>query len=225
VSQPNSARDEIHGAQRLGLSSEEVLTTTRSVRRRLDFERPVDRATLMRCLDWALQAPNGSNRQRWTWLFVGDSDRKRAIADVYRRNFDHLMATMYADPADREAAGFDSGRHLALNLERCPVLLVPFIAGRYEGATSHIAASVWGSILPAVWSFMLALREHGIGAAWTTVHLGWDGERDVAEIVGAPFDEVTQAGLFPIAYTIGTDFRPAMRRPAAEVARFDDWST
>jgi len=177
----------------------------------------------MRCLDWALQAPNGSNRQRWTWVFVDEPEVKRAIADVYRRNLEHLITTVYADASPEQIASFESGRHLATNLDRCPVLLVPFIDGRHDGANAHMAASVWGSIIPAVWSLMLALREHGIGAAWTTVHLGWGGEREVADILGAPSDEVTQVGLFPIAYTIGTDFRRAARRPAGEVARWNSW--
>ena len=177
----------------------------------------------MRCLEWAVQAPNGSNRQGWTWVFVDDADRKRAIADVYRRNLEQLIGTAYADAAAELRRSIDSGRHLAANLERCPVLLVPFVDGRHDGADASVAAGVWGSILPAVWSFVLALREHGLGTAWTTVHLGWGGEREVADIVGAPYERATQVGLFPIAHTVGTDFRPAPRRPVDEVARWNSW--
>ncbi len=188
-----------------------MLTTTRSVRRRLDFDRPVDRSALMRCLEWAVQAPNGSNRQGWTWVFVDDTDRKRAIADVYRRNFEQLIGTAYADAAAEMRRSIDAGRHLATNDERCPMPLVPFVDGRHDGADAPPAAGMWGSILPAVWSFVLALREHGLGTAWTTVHLGWGGEREVADVVGAPYERATQVGLFPIAHTVGTDFRPAPR--------------
>jgi nitroreductase len=216
---------------RLGLSADELLSTTRSVRKRLDFDRAVPRDLLVECVELAVQAPNGSNRQGWHWILVDDPHRKQAIADVYRRNFEALTgggtagagASMGTPLGDRVDRNVESGAYLAANLHRCPTLLVPCIAGRHEGLDVPAAASVWGSLLPAVWSFMLALRERGLGSAWTTLHLRDGGERAVAEIIGIPPDEYTQAGLFPIAYTIGTDFRPAERTPAAERIHWNTW--
>ena len=163
----------------LNLTADEVLTTTRSVRKRLDFDKPVPHEVLMECLDIALQAPTGSNAQGWQWLFVEDPAKKKALADIYR-----AMGTPYLDMAppvrgdirdEQVGAVVDSAKYLNLNMEKAPVMLIPLLEGRPEGADAGIQASFWGSILPAVWSFMLALRERGIGTAWTTLHLIGDG--------------------------------------------------
>lgn len=214
---------------RLDLSADEVLATTRSVRKRLDFDRPVEHHIIMECLELALQAPTGSNRQGWQWMFVTDEAKKLALRDIYRKNF-----TWYAsqpgptyegdDPramaADKVA---DSATYLAENMHRAPVLLVPCLEGRPVDNVGGMGASFWGSLLPAVWSFMLALRERGIGSAWTTLHLIGSGEEMAAELLGIPFDRYSQAGLFPIAYTKGTDFKVASRLPAAQVSHWDTW--
>lgn len=214
---------------KLNLSADDVLTTTRSVRKRLDFDRPVDRSTIDECLDIALQAPTGSNRQGWHWVFVTDPDKKQALADIYKANFE-----VYAN-APRQTYGEgdvrdermdlvrDSAGYLADNFHRAPVLMIPCIEGRLDNLPSFATASAWGSLLPAVWSFMLALRERGMGSAWTTIHMMNDGERTAAELLGIPYDEVSQGGLFPIAYTLGTDFKLAKRLPAAAVSHWDSW--
>lgn len=213
---------------KLNLSADEVLTTTRSVRKRLDFDRPVDPSTIVECIDIALQAPTGSNRQGWQWVVVGDPDTKRAIAEVYRAHFAayaKLPPPEY-DSDDTRARRREhvrsSATYLAENFERAPFMVIPLIAGRLgPGAETFLQASAWGSILPAVWSFMLALRERGLGSAWTTLHL--PDERAVADLLGIPFDDYTQAGLFPVAYTKGTDFKPAPRLPAIELTHWDTW--
>ena len=215
----------------LNLSADEVLATTRSVRKRLDFERPVERAILMECLDLALQAPTGSNRQGWQWMFVEDQAKKDALAEIYRSSFNRYRQMPGASYADEDPRGqrmgavMDSASYLSENFQRAPVLLIPCIEGRVDGGTggSATGAGLWGSLLPAVWSFMLALRERGMGSAWTTLHLVGDGERAAAEILGIPHDRYSQAGLFPIAYTLGTDFKLASRLPAAEVSHWDTW--
>ncbi len=118
----------------------------------------------------------------------------------------------------------DSAQYLADNFHRAPFLVIPLIQGRLgEGLDTMSQASAWGSILPAVWSFMLALRERGLGSAWTTLHL--PNEKEVAELLGIPYEQYTQAGLFPVAYTIGTDFRPAKRLPAADLTHWDTFGT
>lgn len=212
----------------LNLSVDEVLTTTRSVRKRLDFDKPVPREVLMECLELALQAPTGSNAQGWQWVFVEDPQKKKAIRDIYLAN-----ATEYLDmPKPRYAVGdtrgermglvTDSARYLAEHTDEAPVLLVPCIEGSVTLA-NQMSAGFWGSLLPAVWSFCLALRSRGLGSCWTTLHLGGDGEQKVAEILGIPYDDYRQAGLFPIAYTKGADFKLAKRLPAEELTHWDTW--
>jgi len=211
----------------LNLSADEVLTTTRSVRKRLDFDKPVPREVLMECLELALQAPTGSNAQGWQWVFVEDADKKKALADIYRAN-----ATPYLDLPkpergdirdDQMDAVMGSAKYLNENFEKAPVLLIPCLEGRPDGAPAGMSASYWGSLLPAVWSFMLALRSRGLGSAWTTLHLIGDGEKQAADLLGIPFDQYAQGGLFPIAYTKGTDFRLAKRLPAEQLTHWDSW--
>ncbi|QVI27103.1 nitroreductase family protein [Mycolicibacterium neoaurum] len=211
----------------LNLTADEVLTTTRSVRKRLDFEKPVPREVLMECLDIALQAPTGSNLQGWQWVFVEDEDKKKAIADIYR-----VAATPYLDAPkpqfgdsrdERTPKVIDSAKYLNDHLHEVPVMLIPCLEGRPDGVTAGMSAGFWGSLLPAVWSFMLALRNRGIGSAWTTLHLSGDGEKRTAELLGIPFDKYAQGGLFPIAYTKGTDFKKAKRLPAEELTHWNSW--
>ncbi len=217
------------GAMKLNLTADQVLTTTRSVRKRLDFDKPVDRATVEECLEIAMQAPTGSNRQGWHWVVVEDPDLRTAVADVYRANFEMYRALPGAEyrPGDtrgeRQDLVRDSAGYLSDNFHRAPMLLIPCIWGRLDNASVVEGAGAWGSLLPAVWSFMLALRERGMGSAWTTIHLMNDGEQRVAELLGIPFAKVSQGGLFPIAYTIGTDFKPAKREPLANVLHWDRW--
>ncbi|MBV9318917.1 MAG: nitroreductase family protein [Mycobacterium sp.] len=212
----------------LKLSVDEVLTTTRSVRKRLDFDKPVPREVLMECLELALQAPTGSNSQGWQWIFVEDTDKKKAIADIYLAN-----AKDYLSQPGREYSGGDtrgermglvrdSATYLAEHMHEAPVLLIPCLEGRAEESPLG-GVSFWASLFPAAWSFCLALRSRGLGSCWTTLHLLRDGEKQAAEVLGIPFDEYSQGGLFPIAYTKGTDFRPAKRLPAETVTHWNTW--
>ena len=211
----------------LNLSVDELLTTTRSVRKRLDFDKPVSRDVVMECLELALQAPTGSNAQGWQWVFVEDPAKKKALADIYRAN-----ATPYLDLPkpergdirdDQIDAVMNSAKYLNDNFEKAPVLMIPCLEGRPDGAPAAMSASYWGSLLPAVWSFMLALRSRGLGSAYTTLHLLGEGEKQAADLLGIPYDKYTQGGLFPIAYTKGTDFRPAKRLPAEQLSHWDSW--
>ncbi|MGD9619846.1 MAG: nitroreductase family protein [Mycolicibacterium sp.] len=212
----------------LNLSADEVLTTTRSVRKRLDMEKPVPRDVLMECLEIALQAPTGSNSQGWQWVFVEDPGKKKALAEIYRSNATpYLLAskpTIHGDIRDEQRPRvFDSAMYLNEHLHEVPVMLIPCLEGKPDDTPSGHSAGYWGSLLPAVWSFMLALRSRGLGSAWTTLHLLGDGERQAADLLGIPFDGYSQAGLFPIAYTKGTDFRPARRLPAEQLSHWDTW--
>jgi nitroreductase len=196
----------------LPLSLDELLTTTRSVRRRLDLARPVDRFVVETCLRIAFQAPNGSNGQDWRWVLVDDSALRKQMAEIYRAGLrDHLARDRSGEPreapADPRMAA--SVQYLVEHLDQVPVLVVPTIAQRYGTQSTFQQASRWGSILPAVWSFQLALRSRGLGSAWTTLHLYREAE--MAALLGIPSEAQTQVGLFPVAYTLGTQFSPAER--------------
>jgi nitroreductase len=212
----------------LKLSVDEVLTTTRSVRKRLDFDKPVPREVLMECLELALQAPTGSNSQGWQWIFIEDADKKKAIADVYLANAKEYLGQPVREYPEGDTRGErmglvrDSATYLAEHMHEAPVLLIPCLEGRAEESPLG-SVSFWASLFPAAWSFCLALRSRGLGSCWTTLHLLRDGEKQAAEVLGIPFDEYSQGGLFPIAYTKGTDFRPAKRLPAETVTHWNSW--
>jgi nitroreductase len=212
----------------LNLSFDEVLTTTRSVRKRLDFDKPVGRDVLMECLELALQAPTGSNSQGWQWVFVEDAEKKKAIGDIYLANARTYLSSPSPEYADGDTRGDrmgkvkDSATYLAEHMHEAPVLMIPCIYGR-EDKQPLGGASFWASLFPAVWSFCLALRSRGLGSCWTTLHLLAGGEKKAAEILGIPDDRYSQAGLFPIAYTKGTDFRPAKRLPAESLTHWNTW--
>jgi nitroreductase len=196
-----------------------ALTTTRAVRRRLDLGRSVDRAIVEECLQLALQAPNGSNLQLLRWVLIDDPRVRTAAAAIYRAALDEYVGS--GEVADADYTSADAVRitrsvmYLRDHLYEVPVLVVPLVAGALEGAGVFHQASLWGSILPAVWSLMLALRGRGLGSAWTTIHVRRQAE--MAELLGIPRG-FTQAGLVPVAHTIGDEFTPAVRRPVAEVA-------
>ena len=194
---------------------DKLLTTTRSVRKRLDCTRPVPPALLTTCLELAMQAPTGSNMQGWHWIVVTAAGKRKALADIYRKAFaiyrDMNMASTLPENDIRTSQMpriVDSATYLADHLHEVPVHLVPCIEGRVENGGVVGQASVYGSILPAVWSFMLAARSRGLGSAWTTLHLMF--EQEAAQILGVP-DTITQAALLPVAYFTGTDFKPAKR--------------
>ena len=208
------------------LNPDELLTTTRAVRRRLDITRPVDRGVVEECLRIALQAPNGSNRQTWNFVVVDDPALRAAMADIWRAGAADLGAAAAIDPsprppAERQAQIMTSVSWLSEHLHEVPVLVVATVDGRPEGASMFTQATMWGSVLPAVWSFMLALRSRAMGSCWTTVHL--EREREMAELLGIPHDSVTQVGLFPVAYTVGTEFRPGAREASADTIRWNGW--
>jgi nitroreductase len=210
------------------LAPAELLTTTRSVRKRLDLARPVDRAVVEDCLRIGFQAPNGSNLQLYDWVLVDRPDVRAAMAEIYRGGLADQLALSAAstDPSpypDTEAQKriSISVAHLVEHLHEVPILVIPTVSGRLEDASIFEQASRWGSVLPAVWNFMLALRTRGLGSAWTTLHL--HREKQMAELLDIPYDEVTQAGLFPVAYTLGTAFKPANRGLSEQHVHWNHW--
>ena len=221
----------------LSLTNDELLSTTRAVRKRLDFERDVPMSAIKECMDLAVQAPSGSNAQGWQFVFVTDQAKRQKIGEYYREAFSHYrhmpfaIHKLHSDSADASLANSQersasSADYLADNMGKAPVLMIPCIAGRIdnaEGANTSAQAGTMGSIIPAAWSFMLAARARGIGTAWTTLHLAH--EEAVAELLGIPYESFTQVALIPIAYTKGTDFKPAYRPPVESVMHLNQWSS
>src|ERR1700759_4960197 len=202
-------------------SVDELLTTTRAVRRRLDLSRPVGREVIMECLQIAMQAPTASNAQDWRWLVITDPAKRAAIADIYRSIGERYLPQMAASEADPQTLRvLSSAISLTDILADVPVHVIPCLQRRFDGNDLVVASSAWASIIPAGWSFLLALRSRGLGSVWTTMHLA--REREVAELLGIP-ETVTQAALFPVAYTIGTDFRPASRPSAETITYWEGW--
>ena len=206
-----------------------LLSTTRSVRKRLDLARPVERTVLEECLHLALQAPSGSNRQGWHFLLVTDPAKRATIAGYYRQAFKQYLGAVQPEALESLRATATDGKgsrvlksasYLSRHLHEVPVHVIPCIEGRVESAGVMAQASLYGSILPAAWSLMLALRSRGLGSVWTTVHLAY--ETEIATLLGIP-PTITQAALLPVAYFTGDDFKPAQRKPLDEVTHWDGW--
>lgn len=217
----------------LDLSPEEMLTTTRAVRKRLDFSRPVEPAVIQECLELALQAPTGGNSQGWHFVVVNEPEQRQALAEVYRKGWALYLKQRLSGQSKMPGPELSAERiatlkkvlqssiYLAEHMHEVPMLVVPCLQGRIENAAPVEQAGFWGSILPAIWSFMLAARTRGIGTSWTTVHLYY--EQEAAQILGIPYETMTQAALIPTAYTLGTDFKPAPRLPLESVLHWNRW--
>jgi nitroreductase len=213
------------GAPRIDLANADLLlSTTRSVRKRLDFDRPVEREVLLECLQLAVQAPTASNRQTWRWMVVTDPELKAKIADIYREEaMAYLGSSLEAAEEGGDAQGrrvYESALHLAENLERAPAFVIPCIAEDLDQKDLGGVIVALGSIVQAAWSFQLALRARGLGSTWTTLHLRH--AQAVADLLGIP-DGVAQVSLIPVAYTKGTNFKPAQRPPVSEITHWDHW--
>jgi len=216
----------------LPLDADQLLTTTRAVRKRLDFSRPVEDSVIRECVEVAMQSPSGSNNMTMQFVVVRDEAKRKAIGEVYRQCYEiyRSLDGIYIGSIDKgdvaenaqQSRSASSADFLGERMGDAPVLILACNAGsRVEGAPAMMAASMMGNVLPAMWSFMLAARARGLGTAWTTVHLMM--EQQVADIVGIPFDTVQQACLSPLAYTVGTDFKPAVRPAADSIIHWDTW--
>jgi nitroreductase len=204
--------------------TDRLLTTTRAVRKRLDLERPVERQVVLDCLRVATQAPSGGNTQPWRWLVVDDPEVRAGLADIYRTGYGPYIemqkAAVVAAGGDENNAILRSSDYLAEHLHEVPVHVIPCLLSRLpERPTTADTAGFYGSILPAVWSFMLALRSRGLGSAYTTLHL--QHEKEAAALLGVP-DTVTMVALLPVAHVRG-DFRPADRKPVENVTYWNEW--
>jgi nitroreductase len=204
----------------LDLTTDELLSTTRAVRKRLDLTRPVEREVLEDCLRLAQQAPTASYSQNWHFVVVTDPERRTALAELWRQVAGPYLARRPAANDQFVRIG-EAVRHLAEHLHEVPVHVIPCVEGRTEDKPVAWQASLFGSIVPAAWSFMLAARSRGLGTVWTTFHLMH--EREAAEILGIPYEQVMQVALIPVAYSVGTDFKPGRRKSLDTMVHWDSW--
>ncbi|BBF98972.1 MULTISPECIES: nitroreductase family protein [Pseudonocardia] len=212
----------------LPLTPDELLATTRSVRKRLDLTRDVPLDVVRDALEVALQAPSGSNQQGWHWLVVTDAEKRKAIGEYYRESYTAYRSNS-AHPANRSTGDAerdatqnrvsDSATYLAEKMGEVPVLVIGALTASAELPASN-QAGMWGSLLPAAWSLQLALRARGLGSAWTTLHLRY--EKEISQLLGVP-DHVRQGVLLPVAYYTGDTFKPAKRAPIDTVLHIDGW--
>jgi nitroreductase len=200
--------------------TDKLLSTTRSVRLRLDLDRPVEPDVVIECLRLASQAPTASNIQRWRWVVVTDPDKRSALGELYRQGNEEYLKNIVPSGHRESARFYESANYLTDHFGEVPVLVVPCIVGRAEGRAAESATALYASIMPATWSFMLALRSRGLGSVWTTLHL--IKEAEAAELLGIP-DDVTQVGLIPVAYTLGTEFKLGPRQPVEELTYWNGW--
>lgn len=201
--------------------ADHLLMTTKQVRKRLDFDRPVPRQVLLDCIDIASRAPMGSNQERNKWIIVEDPDLKAKIGALYLENaapYLHQSAAFKSD--ERGGRVVSSAQYLADRMGEVPAMVIPIRLDRTDDAPVAEQAGWWGSVLPGVWSFQLALRSRGLGSCWTTLHMG--SEAEVGELLGIP-ETVTQCALLPVGYFTGDNFTPAPRRPASEITFIDTW--
>ncbi len=213
-------------------ATDELLTQTRSVRKRLDLSRPVPRALIEECIEIALQAPTGSNSQGWHFVVVTDAAKRAEIARCYKETLTGYLKMQEAGgprwtaPGDprkaQEARVRESALYLAEHLHEVPVHVIPCVEGRVENAGVMAQASIYGSILPAAWSFMLAARARGLGMAWTTLHLAH--EAAISKLLEIP-PTFTQTALLPVAYFKGKEFKQATRLPARELTSWNSWGS
>lgn len=215
----------------LPLGPDELLTTTRAVRRRLDMSRPVPDDLVRECIEIAMQSPSGSNHMSMEFVVVRDSEKRRALGDLYRQCYEvyrglpgvYIRTIDKGDAASnaQQQRSADSADYLGEHMGDAPVLVIACVRGRTDGMPAMVTSSRMGNVLPAMWSFMLAARARGLGTCWTTVHLFM--EQQAAELLGIPFDEVQQVCMSPVAFTTGTDFKPADRPPADSIIHWDGW--
>jgi nitroreductase len=210
----------------LHLTPDQLLSTTRAVRRRFDLERPVEREVIEECLRLAQQAPRASNIERRAFVVVTEAEKRAGLAELWRRGMERYLerlgAAARSDNLQTSAGRMRAGvRFLGEHLQQVPVHVIPCVTGRLDGLPVTAQAALWGTIAPATWSFMLAARERGLGTIWTTFHLGY--EQEAAEILGIPYGEITQTALVPVGYTKGTDFKPGPREPLETFAHWNGW--
>jgi len=223
------ATTDIRAVPTPSLTVDQVLSTTRTVRKRLDFNRPVPTELVEECLRLAQQAPIASNFFHPHFVIVTDPEKRAAIGRIYKRAWDGCVPMLYllnekiGDPAHaaQQPRVFASAAYLAEHIAEVPMLVIPCMSPRPDGQPPWIAACLWGSVVPAAWSFMLAARARGLAAAWTQIHVMF--EEEVAAVLGISYADVAQAAILAVAYPRGTEFKPVYREPLENYLHYDAW--
>jgi nitroreductase len=213
------------------LTTDELLTTTRAVRRRLDFTRPVPRSLVEECLECAIQAPTSANGQYWDFVVVEDAAKKAAIGGYYRRAWDVYLGQPEpveglpvegSERAAQQARVMASAQYLVDHFHQVPIFMIPCVHPRAdEAADSEAQCSLYGGVMPAAWSFQLAARARGLASCWTTLHPIF--EREIAELLGIDYTQTQQVAGICLARSKGTAFKPAPREPLASKLHWDTW--
>lgn len=219
---PSPPSDTRHAEAGFDLETvDRLLSTTRAVRRRLDYDRPVPREVILDCIRLSQQAPTGTNAQHWRWLVIDDPAKRKALGEIYARGLPLLDESARTARDEQTAAVYRNARTLAERMGEVPVLVVPCLEGRLSDPSSLVLATTYyGSIYPAVWSFQLALRSRGLGSVFTTMHLAF--EEESRALLGLP-EDVVQMALLPVAYTLGTEFRPTTRPAPETITHWNGW--
>ncbi len=193
---------------------DEVLSTARSVRRRIDFDKVIDRSVLLDCINVAVQAPTGLSGENWRFVVVDESNRKAQVAKIYQ---DVLMTLL----DERKVPLKPTHKALVERLHEIPAMIFVCVEG--APPTENLAAQVayFGSILPAAWSLMLALRARDIGTTWTTLLSG--RQQEIADILSMPTNNAIQTVMLPVGYTLGAVMRRADRLSAEQVTFWNSW--
>ena len=197
-----------------------VLSTTRSVRLRLDLDRSVPNELILDCIDVAEQGPGGGNQSSRRWLIIRDPEQKKRLAELYWESAGKWMVSArdkLAGTDHRNTSVMRSAAHLAENLDQVPALVIPCIWGVHDDSKKP---GLFDSVVQSAWSFCLAARARGLATAWTTAILNNDEE--IRDVLGIP-EGVTPIALLPLAFSIGGDFASVPRRLAEEVTYFDNW--
>lgn len=215
------------------LTPKELLTTTRAVRKRLDFERPVEMELVKKCIEIAQQAPTASNRQNWHFMVITDQSTKNSLSELFRKGWESYINSPTSvtktinskDPLKSETQRkiYESAKYLVDNLRNVPVFVIPCVEGRTDGSNVSVVvqSAIWGSIAPAVWNFMLAARLYGLGTTWTSFHLLF--EKEAAQLLNIPYEKVMQVALLPLAYYKGDTFKPAARDTVEKILHINSW--
>jgi nitroreductase len=202
---------------------------------------PVPDEIITKILDAAIRAPTASNYQNWVFVVVKNPERRRRVAEVYRKVGDAIRpvianlfrgASAARTETDRRRRMLnDSVLYLFENMHVPPVLLVAClkpVPPYWQGATvpenflagmKAMARFDSSSIYPAVQNIILACRAFGLGTVLTTLHAVLEDE--VKSALEIP-TEVDTWALLPIGYPIDK-FGPVKRRPVSEVACLDRW--
>ena len=215
------------------VNSDKLLTTTRGVRKRLDFEKTVERAVIEESMAVALQAPSAGDIYPVEFVVVTDPDRRKTMGDIYcdahLPYLDELDLTalpgLTADDLTKAKGHIDMIRWHTENVYRAPFHVHVVGKGRYGTEPEQPdfqQASFYGCILPPAWSFMLALRARGVGSSWCTIHIQEPFHTRTREVLGLP-DDYSLGVFLPCGYYTGKDFKPAQRPAVAEILHWDKW--